>query len=107
MQLLESNEETPQMKLEISKREDSRGIALYSRFVSLFVHGWKAWRYQKPSTFGWCVKVKFGRGAGYQRGRTLFLGWRVRGGPVRYHHKPALFRAGFTQDANSLPYGFR
>lgn len=96
------------IKLEVSRRDDQRGFTLrILGVVVLFVHFWRIWRYQKRALHGWSVKVAFGRGAGYKWGRTAFIGWRVRGGPVKYHHNPALFRLGFTRNGNMTPYGFR
>lgn len=109
-----------------SNREDSKGftfgvdLGTIARFLMIFriqvqFHYWKIFRYDMKRNrvmrpdLGWNLSVQLGRGAGYQWGRTFYLAWKTKGGAgmkYAYNRHPGL-RIGFTQNGNSIPYGFR
>lgn len=105
------------MKLEFNNRPDSRGFHLRVRPIfTLAVHGWSLPRWRRLPLVGWRVALQLGRGAGYITrlgplsfsGRTAFVGWRTKGsrpGVGKYIER--LFCCGVTNNANTVPYGFR
>lgn len=91
-------------RFELSRREDSRGVIVgVYPVLTLFAHHWRDWVPPGRKALAFCVKLQIGRGAGYIRGRTAFLSWRAKGGAQTSRR----LRAGFTQNANVIPYGFR
>jgi hypothetical protein len=85
-----------------TSRHDQRGVRF--GFYPLLVVAFHFWRpYRGP--LGWTLTFGFGRGAGYQWGRTLYFSRGAKGGQ-RYLYTAAGFRAGFTQNGNETPYSF-
>ena len=95
------------IKLEISKRHDSRGFWLRSPLFTLAMHGWPRWK-RAP---GLCVTFHLGRGAGYVSTKrriefgTFYLAANAKGGR-KYLYAVCPFRAGWTRNANEVPYHF-
>lgn len=87
------------MKLVFNNRWDQQGFHFYTKPISVFFNWWH------NRGFGWTFELKFGRGAGYKRGRTFYVCWNARGG---YHYKPKIGKLGFsfTRCGNSLPFSF-
>lgn len=85
-----------------SKRDDSRGIRIGLRpLIVVAFHFWRIYR----GRLAWTLTVALGRGAGCRWGRTFYLSRGAKGGQ-RYLYKAAGLRAGFTQNANEIPYSF-
>lgn len=79
--------------------------------VQLTTGGWEVDRRGKPDPLNvgdgksWLLAIRFGRGAGYILGRTLFLGHRIRDRFRDCHNQyHKTWMVGFTQNANKVPY---
>lgn len=113
------------IRLERSAREDSRGWTLYVNGLRvLALNYWHIWRYQRRPLLGFLAQIRLpsrvARGSAAWRGlspfrrfihppnwlrRTVYVGWRARGGSYLMHGHRAI-RVGYAHE-HAVPYSFR
>lgn len=106
------------MKTVRTKSIDATGIRVHTRHVSIAFHHWR----HLSDSIGWTATVRLGggagaefaRGAGYVSevfgrrigGLTLYASHNAKGGLDQDKYVARPWRAGITDNANAVPYGF-